>query len=57
MMKQRYEDKLISLESRIKETEQERDTVLSSLGKLNPYSAEIFLYKPWPPKFFNLKSS
>ena len=26
--------------------------------KLNPYSVEIFLYKPWRPKvFFNLKSS
>ncbi len=32
-MKQQYEEKLISLTSRIKETEQERDKVLSSMGK------------------------
>ncbi len=31
-MKQQYEEKLISLTSRIKETEQERDKVLSSIG-------------------------
>ena len=31
---------------------------VTSRQRVNPYSAELLLYKPWRPKgFFNLKSS
>lgn len=39
-MKQQYEDKLISLQSKIKETEMERDKVLATMGK-SPFTVSV----------------